>query len=71
MYDSASTSEIPKAPGNLGVNPLRFPLVYVVAVDLVVAVFPLCLLASLLTFFTLFTAVTHNASHAQYRRIVR
>jgi hypothetical protein len=44
----------------LGVIPLRFPRVRNIAIDAILAIFSLLLLAAFLCLFTLFAAVSHN-----------
>jgi hypothetical protein len=46
--------------GNLGVFPLRLPLVRILAVDPVFAVLPLFLLFPSLAFFTLLATIAHE-----------
>src|SRR5690242_3312265 len=55
----------------LRINALRFPLIYLVAVDPILAIFALFLLAALLEFFPLLATVAHDSSSIQCKARAR
>jgi hypothetical protein len=67
MGDSNSRTAIVResrtfASLELGVNSLRFPLIFAAAIDTILAIFSLFLLDALFAFFALLSTVAHDAS---------